>query len=114
MVYYVIKLVISAALIVAVSEVSEKYSWLGGLLASLPLVSFLGMIWLYVDTKDAGKVAELSWSILWLVIPSLSLFVALPLLLKKLPFPAALPLATLIMFAFYGVTLLVLRATRGA
>lgn len=109
MLYYLMKLLISAALIVAVSEVSKRYSVVGGMLASLPLVSYLGMIWLYVDTRDAAKVSELSTSIFWLVIPSLALFLALPPLLKHLHFAAALPIATLLMFAAYGMTVWLLR-----
>lgn len=102
MVWYLVKLTVSAVLIVAVSELSKRYSLLGGLLASLPLVSFLGMIWLYVDTRDVQKVADLSINIFWLVLPSLVLFLALPPLLKQFPFPAALFLATLLMFVAYG------------
>ena len=41
------------------------------------------MIWLYVDTKDVDRVAGLASSIFWLVLPSLALFIALPLLLKQ-------------------------------
>jgi len=65
--YYVAKLFISAALIVLISEAAKRSSWLGGFLASLPLLSFLGIVWLYVDTKDTGKVAALSASIFWLL-----------------------------------------------
>ena len=107
--YYLAKLAISATLIVVVSEAAKRSSWLGGLLASLPLVSFLGIIWLYVDTQDTDKVAALSTSIFWLVLPSLSFFLALPLLLKWWPFVPSLLVATLIMFAFYGVMLLILQ-----
>lgn len=102
MLYGILKLAITAGLIVLVSEVSKRHTGIGGLLASLPLVSYLGMIWLYVDTGDKGKVADLSWSVFWLVIPSLSLFIALPLLLKKLDFVPSLLIGTLIMFALYA------------
>lgn len=107
--YYLFKLLVSAGLIVAVSEVSKRYSVIGGLLASLPLVSYLGMIWLYVDTRDSQKVANLSWSIVWLVIPSITLFIALPLLLKRLGFVWSMALATLIMFVFYAAMVFALR-----
>ena len=107
--YYLLKLVISAALIVLVSEISKRYSLIGGLLASLPLVSYLGMIWLYVDTRDPNKVVDLSWSIFWLVIPSLSLFIALPLLMKRLSFVPSLLVATFVMFVSYGLMMLALR-----
>lgn len=74
MTQYVVKVLITAALIVAVSEVSKRSTFLGGLLASLPLVSFLALLWLYLDTKDTAKVAALSTSIFWMVLPSLVFF----------------------------------------
>jgi len=83
MTYYIVKIVISAILIVAISEISKRSSLLGALLASIPLVSVVAMIWLYIDTKDVDRVAGLASSIFWLVIPSLALFIALPLLLKQ-------------------------------
>ncbi len=101
---YVLKFVISATVIVLASEVARRSTVLGALIISLPLVSYLGIIWLYVDTNDTEQVASLSWDIIWLVLPSLSLFVALPLLLKRMQFTPALVLSTLIMFACYGAT----------
>jgi hypothetical protein len=55
----------------------------GAILASVPLVSVLAMFWLYIDTRDVARVSSLSSSVLWLVLPSLALFLALPLLLKQ-------------------------------
>ncbi|MCK5125594.1 MAG: DUF3147 family protein [candidate division Zixibacteria bacterium] len=82
MMYYIIKIVITTASIVAISEIAKRSSFFGALLASIPIVSVLAMIWLYVDTKDVTKVSSLATSVFWLVIPSLALFVSLPLLLK--------------------------------
>ena len=110
MIYYLVKLFISAAIIVVVSEISKRSSFLGGLLASLPLVSFLGMIWLYWDTRDVEKIANLSTSIFWLVLPSLSLFIGLPIFLRnKFSFVASLSFSTLIMLACYGIMVLILK-----
>ena len=83
MLQYAIKTFISALLIVAVSELSKRSSLLGALLASLPLVSVLAMLWLYSDTGDVTRIATLSTQIFWLVLPSLVLFIALPVLLKN-------------------------------
>ncbi len=83
MAYYILKIVITTLLIVFISEVSKRSSFIGAVLASIPLVSVLAMIWLYVDTKDVIKISELSFSIFWLVLPSLTLFLTLPLLLKQ-------------------------------
>ena len=73
MLYYILKFTISALLIVAISEVSKRYSLAAGILASLPIISILAMIWLYVDTNSIQKVSKLSTSIFWMVLPSLSL-----------------------------------------
>lgn len=82
MLYYMAKLLISSLLILAISEIGKRSSLWGAVLASVPAVSVLGMVWLYIDTRDAETVALLAGSIFWLVIPSLILFVSLPLLLR--------------------------------
>jgi len=110
MIYPVLKLVISALIILAVSEISKRSSFIGGLVASLPLVSLLAIIWLYRETHDAGKVAALSTNIFWLVLPSLVFFLILPALLKRhVAFYPALALSVLGMLAAYGVMVLVLK-----
>jgi hypothetical protein len=81
--YYLLKLAITTILIVAISEISKRSSLAGAILASIPLVSVLAMLWLYIDTKDTSKVSSLATGVFWLVLPSLALFVSLPLLLKQ-------------------------------
>ena len=80
---YPLKVIISAVLIVAIAEVGKRSTLMGGILASIPLVSVLAMIWLYVDTRDVERIAQFSISVFWLVIPSLALFITLPLLLRS-------------------------------
>jgi hypothetical protein len=107
---YLIKLLLSASIIVAVSAVSKRSTFIGGLLASLPLVSFLSLLWLYHDTHDTEKVAALSISIFWLVLPSLVFFVALPTLLRaRQGFYVSFAAATGAMLASYGVMVAVFR-----
>ncbi|MDY6980220.1 MAG: DUF3147 family protein, partial [Pseudomonadota bacterium] len=74
---------ITTLLVVLISEIAKRSSLIGAILASVPLVSVLAMIWLYIDTKDIDKISSLSYSIVWLVLPSLALFIALPLFLKQ-------------------------------
>jgi hypothetical protein len=83
MAYYILKVVITTLLIVIISEIAKRSSFVGAIFASVPLVSVLAMLWLYIDTNDISKVSALSSSIFWLVLPSLVLFVTLPLLLKQ-------------------------------
>lgn len=83
MTYYLVKIAITTVLIVMISEIAKRSTLVGAVLASIPLISVLAMIWLYIDTKDITKVSVLSMSVFWLVLPSLALFVTLPLLLKQ-------------------------------
>ncbi|HUX90063.1 MAG TPA: DUF3147 family protein [Gallionellaceae bacterium] len=106
MFYYTIKILLSSLIIVAVSEIAKRSSMLGALLASLPLTSLLAFVWLYLDTGDVQKVASLSSDIFWLVLPSLPLFLLLPLLLKMgWGFWPSLALAVVVTAACYGVLL---------
>ena len=80
---YVIRIGLTAAVVVAVSEIAKRSTLWGAALASLPLTSLLAFVWLYLDTGDTRRVADLSQGIFWLVIPSLLLFVVLAFLLRS-------------------------------
>lgn len=82
MLQYAIKVLLTAAVVVAVSEIARRSNFWAALLASIPLTSVLAFVWLYLDTGSTAKVADLSIGIFWLVIPSLLLLVLLPLLLR--------------------------------
>ena len=106
MLYYATKLFLSAAIIVVVSEVAKTSAGLGALIKSLPLVSILAMIWLYVDTQDKAKIAELSTATFWLVLPTLPMFLVLPALLKAgLGFYLSLTLSAIVMVACYAAAI---------
>lgn len=110
MAYYIVKVFITAILVVLISEISKRSSLIGAILASLPIVSILAFIWLYIDTKSVEKISELSIGIFWLVIPSLSLFIALPLLLKsKVNFYASLIISCAIMVLLYFTMVFILK-----
>jgi hypothetical protein len=83
MLYLVIKAAVSGVIVAAVSEIARRYPGWGGLVASLPLTSLLAMLWLWRDTRDPGRVAELAGSTFWFILPSLPLFIVLPLLLRS-------------------------------
>ena len=82
MMQYILKISLSAIVIVAVTELAKRSTFWAAALVSLPLTSLLAFVWLYIDTGDVQKVSALSHDIFWLVLPSLVLFVALPLLLR--------------------------------
>jgi len=108
--YYVVKVVVSAALIVLVSEIAKRNSVAGAILASLPLVSLLAFVWLYYETGDAQRIARLSMDIFWLVIPSLALFLVLSWLLRRgAHFLPSLLVACAATAVCYGLLLWILR-----
>lgn len=82
MLYYTLKVAISALLIVAISEIAKRSTGFAALVASLPLTSLLAFVWLYMEASPPERIAELSSQIFWLVLPSLILFLLFPLLLK--------------------------------
>jgi uncharacterized membrane protein (GlpM family) len=91
--HLLLKALLSGAIVAAASELARRSSLMGAVLISLPLTSILAAIWLYRDTRDTGEVASLSWSILWVIVPSLVFFVVLPLALRTLDFWPSLALA---------------------
>ena len=104
-----IKLIFSAIIIVVISELPKKSSFLGGLFASIPLISLLALFWIYFDTKDIYKIVNLSYSIFWLVIPSLGLFLILPSLLKYgLNFYLSIFIAIILTMFLYWIMLIIL------
>jgi len=106
MIFFITKIVVSAIVIAVVSEISKRSSIWAATLASLPLVSILSIIWIYAESKNTDRIAELSTDILWLVIPSLIFFVILPFLLQKgVTFWPSLAAASLATMAGYAVTL---------
>lgn len=106
--YYITKLVITTILIVLISEISKRSSLIGAILAAIPLVSILAMTWMYVDTDSSNKAVEFSNNIVWLIAPSMTLFIAFPILIKKgLSFyPSMLISIFLTVLAYYSVIFL--------
>jgi len=103
--YFITKLIITALLIVLISEIAKRSSLMGALLAAIPLVSILAMTWMYVDTNDSSSAVEFSNRIVWLIAPSMTLFIAFPLLIKKgLGFYLSMGISIMLtIFAYYSV-----------
>ncbi|MBP2278738.1 DUF3147 family protein [Sphingomonas sp. PL20] len=103
MFYLAVKALISGILIAAASEVAKRFPGFGALIASLPLVSVLGMIWLWRDKPDAENMAAHAGATFWYVIPSLPMFLLIPALLRSgLPFWLALTLGCILTIVLYS------------
>lgn len=81
--YLIIKAALSGIIIAIVSEVARRAPGFGALIASLPLISVLGMIWLWRDTADPARMADHAFATFWFVLPSLPMFLVIPLLLNR-------------------------------
>ena len=80
--YLIIKTIISALIIVAVSEIAKKYTLAAAIILSIPLTSLLALAWLFYDTKDIQKVVDLSLNTILMTLPSIVFFIVLPIMLK--------------------------------
>jgi hypothetical protein len=99
-----IKALVSGLIVAAVSEIARRYPGVGGLVASLPLVSVLGMIWLWHDRPDAANMAHHSTATFWFVLPSLPMFLVIPLLLRSgMNFYLAMLVGCVLTVALYAV-----------
>ena len=98
------KALLSGAIIAAVSEIAKRSPALGALILSLPLISLLAFIWLWLDVGEKERIASLSESSFWFILPTLPMFLVLPALLRNdLGFWQALALSCLLTGALYGV-----------
>ncbi len=100
--YLILKALLSGLMIAVVSEIAKRSPGLGGLIASLPLVSVLGMMWLWRDTHDTMRLASHGEATFWFVLPSLPMFLLVPALLRRgVPFWPALAGGCLLTMGLY-------------
>ncbi len=102
--YLIAKAVLSGIVIAIASEVARRWAGIGALIASLPLVSVLGMIWLWRDTEDPQRLAAHAGATFWYVLPSLPMFLLIPWLLRRdIPFAAALAVGCVLTMILYSL-----------
>jgi len=109
MAWIVTKYLITAAVVVAVSEVAKRSDKLGAFIAALPLVTVLALIWLYVERQPQEKLANHAWYTFWYVLPTLPMFLAFPAMLARWGFWPALGASALITIVCFALTAALLR-----
>jgi hypothetical protein len=78
----VAKALLSGMLIVAIAEIGRRLPTVAALVASLPLVSVLGMMLLWWGKPDAENMAQHTQATFWYVLPSLPMFLLMPVMLR--------------------------------
>ena len=109
MAWIVTKYLLTAGVVVLVSEVAKRSDRLGGFLGALPLVTILALIWLYVEQQPQQKIANHAWYTFWYVMPTLPMFLIFPTLLPRLGFWPTLSACIVVTVVCFGVFALVLR-----
>ena len=102
-----VKYLLTAAVVVAVSEIARRNDRLGAVLAALPLVTVLAMVWLHVEGAQAEKIANHARYTFWYVLPTLPMFLAFPMLLPRLGFWPSLGAGVVITAASFVLVALV-------
>ncbi|WP_342119353.1 DUF3147 family protein [Pseudoduganella sp. OTU4001] len=102
MTWLVFKYLVTAGVVVAVSEFAKRSDRLGGLIAALPMVTVLALIWLYIEQQPQEKIANHAWYTFWYVVPTLPMFLVFPWLLPRLGFWPTLGACVLLTVASFA------------
>ena len=103
------KYLLTAAIVVAVSEVAKRSDRLGGFLAALPLVTVLALVWLHVEGQPAERVTNHAWYTFWYVVPTLPMFLSFPWLHDRIGFWPTLAACALLTIACFAATAWIVR-----
>jgi len=109
MLWLITKYLTTAAVVVLVSELAKRSDKLGGLVAALPLVTILTLIWLQIENQPESKIANHAWYTFWYVVPTLPMFLAFPLLLPRLGFWLTLLASVVITVVCFGLFAIAIR-----
>lgn len=106
MTWIITKYLLTAGMVVFISEVAKRSDKLGGFIAALPLMTLLTLTWLYIENQPEEKIANHAYYTFWYVIPTLPMFLLFPYLLPKLGFwmtMGACVVATAICFGLFAL-----------
>lgn len=107
--WIITKYLITAAVVVLISEVAKRSDKLGGLVAALPIVTILALIWLYVENQSTEKIANHAWYTFWYSVPTLPMFLAFPWLLPRIGFWPTLGASVVITIVCFGLFAMLVR-----
>jgi len=107
--WIITKYLVTAAVVVLVSELAKRSDRIGGFIAALPMVTLLTLVWLHLENQPQAKLANHAWYTFWYVVPTLPMFLAFPWLLGRFGFWPTLAACTLLTVACFGAFALVVK-----
>jgi hypothetical protein len=109
MMWIVSKYLITAALVVLISETAKRNQVMGAMIAALPMVTVLTLIWLYLEQQPSARIANHAWLTFWYVLPTLPMFLSFPWLMPRLGFWPSLAVSAVMTAGCFLVVTVVLR-----
>ena len=109
MIWMITKYLLTAGMVVFISEVAKRSDKLGGLIAALPLITLLSLTWLFIENQSDEKIANHAYYTFWYVIPTLPMFLLFPYLLPKIGFWLTMGASMLLTIICFGLFALVLK-----
>lgn len=109
MTWIVTKYLLTAAMVVFISEVAKRSDKLGGFIAALPLMTLLTLTWLFIENQSEQKISNHAYYTFWYVIPTLPMFLVFPYLLPKLGFWLTMGSCVLLTFVCFGIFVLIMK-----
>lgn len=107
--WLIVKYLLTAGLIVFISEIAKRSEKIGGLITALPLVTFTVLVWLYMEDQPAEKMGNYVVYVFWYSVPTLPMFLTFPMILKKIGFWPAMGASAMITIGCFILTALVLK-----
>ena len=86
MAFIITKYLLTAGIVVLVSELAKRSDQLGAFVAAMPTVTLLVLLWLFIENQPADKITNHAWYTFWYVVPTLPMFLAFPLLFDRIGF----------------------------
>lgn len=110
MTWIITKYLLTAGMVVFISEVAKRSDRLGGFIAALPLMTLLTLVWLYVENQPEEKIANHAYYTFWYVIPTLPMFLLFPYLLPKIGFWLTMGASVVITILCFGLFAVAMKA----
>ncbi|TGM96559.1 DUF3147 family protein [Leptospira yasudae] len=108
MLYLIFKYAVTSGLVVLISEIARRNDRVGGLIASLPIVTILTLLWLHFEKADPDKISNHAYYTFWFVIPTLPMFLVFPKLYSSYGFWPSLGISiasTVLLFVGFNLLL---------
>ncbi|MGG0658043.1 DUF3147 family protein [Rummeliibacillus pycnus] len=81
--YTIIKIVSSAAIIGLVTEIARRFPTYGGIIAALPLISLLSIIWLTAQGQNKVEIQQFMWGVIIGLPATFALLIAVYIAMKN-------------------------------